>query len=147
MSHNIKELEGDFLQLLINYFAVGIDMFELCQNNSENKGLVDKCQDLSSLFDDRIGTLRAWLFEWNGVDYNPEIPLEQQGKILELSNLTGDNFDKHFLIRINELVNQMLILIENRCLSDFHDEFYDLCLEIEEELGSAIDWIKFKMKK
>lgn len=142
MVHNIKQLEGEYLQKLIDYYAIGIEMAEICQEKTLHSELKKTCEEISERLQDKSGMFSSWLKEWYGADYDPKIPLLYQSRITDLEKLEGEKLEETFLKYMINLDEELQEIISGTCFTDFHREIGEQCDDVSDKLASETEQLK-----
>ena len=126
-----QRFEIRFMEMTIDHHLLGVAMAQLCIQNTtpppppSDADLVALCQRIAAAQSAEVQTLRSWLAQWYGVQYEGRIA--QPGTLQRLERLSGEEFD----IMISEMfIEHHARQIQNSldCLQRaFHLQLLQLC--------------------
>jgi uncharacterized protein (DUF305 family) len=133
-----SKYEVRFITAMIDHHSMAVMMAELCESRAAQPDLRSLCTSIVTSQSEEIETMQAWLQDWYGLTYAPEMKPGMERKIDGLSELSGAAFDIEFM--------QMMIRHHAKAVQEgamcldraYHAELEALCANIVETQSAEI---------
>ena len=133
------KFEIDFMQDMIDHHAMAVMMGEMCLEKAIHEELRALCEQIIATQNQEIATMQAWLQDWYGVSYEPEMTKGEMQRMHKLHELSGAEFEIAFMEMMIRHHRQAIREAE-RCVDRaYHDELMTLCQNIIETQSAEIE--------
>jgi len=89
--------EADFLMGMIDHHAMAIEMAEMCLDKAIHPELEAMCESIIAAQSQEIVEMQAWLQDWYGITYEPEMTSGDMRQMDKLAALDGAAFEIEFM--------------------------------------------------
>jgi uncharacterized protein (DUF305 family) len=122
--------EVNFMQNMIDHHNMAVMMTELCTDRAIHEQLLELCDQIAVSQSAEIEEMQAWLQDWYGISYEPQMTKQMQRQLSSLARLGGARFEIAFMEMMIE--HHMTAIKEGRqCVRKaYHEELIDLCENI-----------------
>jgi uncharacterized protein (DUF305 family) len=122
--------EITFMQDMIDHHAMAVETSSTCQEKAVHPELIELCAQIEQAQRQEIATMQAWLENWYGVSYEPEMSNGEQRTMERLASLSGEAYEIAFM---QMMIDHHSAAIEegNECLQQaYHASLLELCENI-----------------
>ncbi len=121
--------EVRFMTRMSDHHAMAVMMGEMCIERAIHPELITMCQDIAANQSGEVQTMQAWLQDWYGVSYGPEV---NDGQMTRFRDLHGAGFETAFmqtLIRHHaRAVREASLCVERA----YHADLVSMCTDMVE---------------
>lgn len=142
-----EKFEIDFMQDMSGHHAMAIELGEMCldKNLVHEQKLGEVCANIVSAQTAEMQGMQAWLQEWYGISYEPEMKPGMMSQLEKLAGLNGAEFEIEFM---DMMIKHHTKAIQEgaKCLKKaYHPKLRELCGDILEnqtaEIGLMQTWL------
>ena len=139
------KFEIKFMEDMIDHHMMAIMQAEVCREKAVHDELRTMCENIIATQSQEIEMMQAWLQDWYGISYEPEMTPGMMQQVEKLAELDGAEFEiefkqtmiKHHLKAIKE---------SEKCLDRaYHPELLSLCQNIivtqTQEIAQMQTWL------
>ena len=122
--------EAEFLTGMIDHHAMAVMMAEMCMERAVHEELRQLCEQIKAAQTQEIATMEAWLEEWYGASYQPQMKRGEEKKMAKLALLSGAQFEIEFMemmIQHHTKAIREAVQCTNRA---YHPELKSMCEDI-----------------
>ena len=138
-SQRTARYEIDFMQDMIDHHAMAVMMAEMCFDKAIHKELRRLCQDIIAAQTAEIEQMQAWLQEWYGISYEPQMKPSDQRMMERMAALSPEEFEIEFMQMMIEHHEQAIREGETCLRRAYHRELIELCENIIETQTAEIE--------
>lgn len=120
-----SRFEQNFLIAMIDHHYAGVQLADLVSARASHDDLKSLAASIRISETLEIERLQGWLQTWYGVTYEPEVSRSLQRDLDELTSLSGDDFDKTFLVALGLHDAEALAQASDAVLHAFHADVID----------------------
>lgn len=92
--------EVRFMTTMIDHHFMAVQMAQLCQDRAIHEELLTLCQQIETTQQQEIEQMQAWLQEWYGITYEPQMSEGDRQRMEQLAELSGEEFEIEFMKRM-----------------------------------------------
>jgi uncharacterized protein (DUF305 family) len=134
-----------FMTNMIDHHFMAVQMAELCQDRAVHEELLTLCQQIESTQQQEIDQMQAWLEDWYGVTYEPEMSPGDRQRMEQLAELFGEEFEIEFMQRMIRH-HWKAVVRGSQCVDRaYHPELIEMCEGIvmtqTEEIRQMQTWL------
>lgn len=119
-----------FMQEMIDHHAMAVQMAVMCQDKAVHPELQALCANIRNAQTTEIMQMQAWLLQWYGIAYQPEMSSGQMQQMQRLSTLAADQFELEFMKRMIRH-HWKAVIKGSQCVDRaYHPELVSLCQNI-----------------
>jgi uncharacterized protein (DUF305 family) len=132
--------EIDFMQDMIDHHAMAIMMADMClEKNLVHEELRELCADIKATQTAEMQQMQAWLQEWYGISYAPEMNPGMMKEMEKLAELDGAEFEIEFMEMMIQH-HKKAVKEGEQCLKKaYHPELREMCGDIVESQTAEIE--------
>lgn len=125
-----SRFEVSFMQDMIDHHNMAVMMADLCMQRALHEELRELCEEMAASQSAEIEEMQAWLHDWYGINYEPQMTRQMQRQLTSLARLRGKKFEIAFMEMMIE--HHSTAIKEGRqCVRKaHHDELIELCENI-----------------
>ena len=126
----VARYEVKFLQDMIDHHAMAVEMAETCESKAVHEELAELCSEIRTAQQQEIEAMQAWLQDWYGLAYDPQMSRGDMRAMERLASLSGADYEIAFM---ETMIRHHASAIRegSRCLERAsHSELLDLCENI-----------------
>lgn len=140
-----ERFEIKFMEGMIDHHMMAVMMAQLCEERAVHPELREMCQEIEQAQMREMAQMQAWLKEWYGINYEPQMTRGMERQMEQLASLGGAEFEVEFMqmmIRHHEKA----VREGERCVERaFHPELIQLCQDIvetqQQEIQTMQTWL------
>lgn len=130
--------EVRFMTTMIDHHQMAIMMSQLCVEKAVHEELRELCQDIIIAQQAETGLMQAWLQEWYGITYEPEMKQSGMRMMEKLAALSPEEFEAAFM-EMMVAHHTKAVKEGEHCLEKaYHAELIALCENIIETQSEEI---------
>ena len=134
--------EVRFMTTMIDHHMMAVMMGEMCIERAIHPELTTMCQDIVANQTAEIETMQAWLQDWYGISYEPEVNHDSMARLMSLS---GEEFEITFM-RTMIRHHSRAVRAATRCVERaYHPDLISMCTGIVqvqlEEIQTLRTWL------
>ncbi len=141
----IARYEIRFLQNMIDHHQMAVVTSMLCQERAVHDDLRRLCEGIEATQTAEIEQMQAWLSEWYGIEYEPEMSRRMEREMMMLAELEGEDFEIAFMEMMIEHHAGAITSGERCVMRAYHAELIELCENIvitqQMEIKIMEDWL------
>lgn len=127
-----------FLTNMIDHHHMAVMMAELCEGRVIHPELEELCDSIMAAQTQEIAEMQAWLKDWYGITYAPQMSRKDMREMAKLEALSGAQFEVHFMMMMIEH-HEKAIREAKRCdRRASHEELLAMCEAIVASQGQEI---------
>ncbi len=139
------KFETGFMENMIAHHSMAVMMARLCEDRASHENLLMLCQRIEATQTAEIEEMQAWLEEWYGVSYEPEMTTPMQRQLHELASMSGAEFEIAFMEMMIRH-HKTAVTEGERCKKRaYHRDLIELCEDIVEtqsmEIAIMENWL------
>lgn len=134
------KFEVRFMEDMIEHHMMAVHMAEMCLEKAVHPELEGLCQDIISTQMMEMQQMQAWLMDWYGVEYMPE--MKMTGEMRHLMSLEGAEFEEAFLKTMIRHHWGAILEARQAVERSYHVELRDLGEEIIAAQGAEIEQMR-----
>ena len=119
-----------FMENMIDHHQMAVVTSMLCQERAIHEELQALCEDIEATQTAEISEMQAWLDDWYGIEYHPQMTKRMERQVAMLAALQGEEFEVAFLMM---MIEHHAVAVEQgaQCIERaYHPELVDLCEDI-----------------
>jgi uncharacterized protein (DUF305 family) len=134
--------EVRFMTQMIDHHMMAVMMGEMCIERAIHPELTTMCQDIVANQTAEIETMQAWLQDWYGISYEPEVNHESMTRLM---SLYGEEFEITFM-RTMIRHHSRAVRAATKCVETaYHPDLISMCTDIVqaqlEEIQTLRTWL------
>ncbi|UKA68424.1 DUF305 domain-containing protein [Arthrobacter sp. FW306-05-C] len=145
-TRQVATFEVDFLTGMIDHHAMAIAMAQTCLEKATHQELKDLCQSIIEAQQQQIQKMQAWLQDWYGINYQPQMSQGDMRSMERLQNFSGAEYEIRFM---QSMIRHHWRAVREaeKCLDNAeHPELIELCSNIKEaqlaEISQMQTWLE-----
>jgi uncharacterized protein (DUF305 family) len=136
------DYEVRFITMMIDHHMMAVMMGEMCIERAVHSELTTMCQDIVANQMAEIETMQAWLQDWYGISYQPQM---DHDRMTHLMSLYGADFEIMFMQTMVRH-HSRAVREGTRCVERaYHSDLISMCTDIVqaqlEEIESLRTWL------
>ena len=136
------QYEVRFMTEMIDHHAMAIEMAELCLTRAIHQELLEMCQQIIAAQSQEIATMQAWLADWYGVNYGPQMTRGMQRQLEQMASMTGAEFEIAFMKSMIRHHWKAVVRASGCIDRAYHEELVEMCTEIVEAQVAEITQLR-----
>lgn len=142
---NQVRFEVKFMENMIDHHSMAVMMAALCEDRAITPELLALCDQIMATQSAEIAEMQAWLLDWYGIEYEPEMTRKMERQMDALAELDGEEFEIAFMeVMIQH--HAKAIKEGRQCVRKaYHEELIELCENIiaaqQEEIALMESWL------
>ena len=134
-----------FMKEMIDHHQMAVMTGELCQENAVSEDLILLCGEIVATQMEEIEQMQAWLVEWYGIEYEPQMSKQMGREMTMLAALEEEEFEIAFMEMMIKH-HAGAIRSGRQCVRRaYHPELMELCEAIieaqEMEIATMEMWL------
>lgn len=89
--------EVEFLKNMIDHHSMAVMMAQDCVDKAIHGDLTTMCQDIIAAQTAEIEQMQAWLQDWYGISYEPQMSTGDRASMDRLDGFTGEEYEIRFM--------------------------------------------------
>lgn len=141
-SQSAQNFEIKFMQDMINHHMMAVMEAEICLEKAVHEELRMMCEEMLAAQSQEIEMMQAWLMDWYGIDYMPEMHHGMMKMMEKLAALEGEEFEIEFMQSMIKHHSSAVREAEKCLRKAFHEDLLMTCQEIIEMQTAEIEMMQ-----
>jgi uncharacterized protein (DUF305 family) len=134
--------EVRWMQSMIDHHHMAVMMGELCAERAVHTNLLTMCEEIVTTQAAEIEQMQAWLLEWYGEEYEPQMKPNSERLIDDLAALDGEEFEIAFMELMIPHHSSAIRQAKPAVRRAYHPELQDLAADIIDSQSAEIEQMR-----